>query len=580
VYRLRVEPLLVHDFTFLDGEGPNDLLAASDGKLYGTSANNGPNSGGGTAWRIDLDGTYTLLHAFSFGDPGFDPAAGLTEGTGGIFYGSTKSTIGTVYSVDGSGSFTTLHAFRGADGARPQYGHVVLSTNGALYGITGEGGAAGDGTVFRLDTDGTLTTLHDFTGDAADGASPATNPILASDGNIYGSAFSGGAAGVGTLYRVDSSDAFTTLHVFTAAEGGLPYASPVLATDGNLYGTCTVGPTHGAGTVYRMTTSGTLTTVHEFTGTEGMYPQTRLLASADGMLYGTASYGGVTNTGIVYRLDLAGAAPSFSSLDPLSGRSAGGDVLTLTGDHLRSGATVAFTPIAPFLAVVPAHAHRVSDAFTDFAVTPPLPPGTLSDITITNADGQSATLPSAFFSDFLDSPGDGAFHEEIEAIFRAGIAVGCAAGLYCRDAPATRAQMAVLLLKGEHGSGYTPAPCSGVFADVDCPSLFAAWIEAFAAEGISAGCGGGNYCPDDPVRRDQMAVFLLKVEHGAGYVPPACTPPGTFGDVPCPGKFADWVEQLVAEKITSGCGGGNYCPNNDSTRGQMAVFIVKAFNLQ
>ena len=74
-----------------------------------------------------------------------------------------------------------------------------------------------------------------------------------------------------------------------------------------------------------------------------------------------------------------------------------------------------------------------------------------------------------------------------------------------------------------------------------------------------------------------MAVFLLKAKYGSSYVPPECT--GVFPDVPCPSQFADWIEQLAAEQITGGCGGGDYCPLNNNTRGQMAVFIVKTFNL-
>jgi hypothetical protein len=113
---------------------------------------------------------------------------------------------------------------------------------------------------------------------------------------------------------------------------------------------------------------------------------------------------------------------------------------------------------------------------------------------------------------------------------------------------------------------------------VPCPSTFADWTEALAAEGISGGCGNGNFCPTNAVRRDQMAPFLLKAEHGSGYVPPTCA--GVFPDVPCPSLFADWIEQLAAEQITGGCGGGNYCPSSPSTRGQMAVFVVKTFKLQ
>ena len=74
-----------------------------------------------------------------------------------------------------------------------------------------------------------------------------------------------------------------------------------------------------------------------------------------------------------------------------------------------------------------------------------------------------------------------------------------------------------------------------------------------------------------------MAVFLLKAKYGSSYTPPACT--GVFDDVDCSSHFAAWIEQLALEEITGGCGGNNYCPTNPNTRGQMAVFIVKTFNL-
>jgi hypothetical protein len=137
--------------------------------------------------------------------------------------------------------------------------------------------------------------------------------------------------------------------------------------------------------------------------------------------------------------------------------------------------------------------------------------------------------------------------------------------------------MAVFLLKAKHGICYVPPACQGAFTDVPCPSLFADWIEALAQQQITAGCGAGVYCPGNPVRRDQMAVFLLKAKFGSSHVPPPCT--GVFGDVTCPSPFADWIEELAAAQITAGCGGGNYCPLNSNTRGQMAVFLVKTFGL-
>ena len=180
---------------------------------------------------------------------------------------------------------------------------------------------------------------------------------------------------------------------------------------------------------------------------------------------------------------------------------------------------------------------------------------------------------------FADVPNANIFYAYIEDIFHNGITGGCGAGGYCPSNAVTRAQMAVFILKAEHGSAFVPPPCTGVFADVACPGAFAVdWIEQLFAEGVTGGCGGGNYCPGNPVTRAQMAVFLVKGEHGSSFVPPACT--GLFGDVPCPAGFAvDWIEQLANEAITGGCGGGNYCPNNSVTRGQMAVFLSKTFHL-
>jgi hypothetical protein len=185
---------------------------------------------------------------------------------------------------------------------------------------------------------------------------------------------------------------------------------------------------------------------------------------------------------------------------------------------------------------------------------------------------------------FYDVPPSSPYYPFVYLIAKNGITAGCGTGYFCPNDPVTRAQMAVFLLRGEHGSAYAPPACTppGAFGDVPCPSGFAVnWIEQLHNEGITGGCGGGNYCPNDAATRAQMAVFLLKSEHGSSYVPPACTPPGIFSDVACPGAFAvDWIEQLYREGITGGCGGGNYCPNASITRAQMAVFLVRTFQLQ
>jgi hypothetical protein len=184
--------------------------------------------------------------------------------------------------------------------------------------------------------------------------------------------------------------------------------------------------------------------------------------------------------------------------------------------------------------------------------------------------------------DFLDVPPTHLFHTAIVDIARAGITGGCGGGNYCPDAPVTRDQMAVFILRGEHGGSYQPPAATGtMFSDVSVSTPFAKWIEKFGQEGISTGCGGGApppYCPTGLVTRDAMAVFLLRGKHGSGFTPPDAT--GTvFGDVTVDTPFAKWIEQLDEEGIASGCGGGNYCPQGLVHRGEMAAFIKRTFGL-
>ena len=179
---------------------------------------------------------------------------------------------------------------------------------------------------------------------------------------------------------------------------------------------------------------------------------------------------------------------------------------------------------------------------------------------------------------FADVYPSNPFYEFIQTVGRDGITSGCGNGNYCPEDGVTRAQMAVFLLKSKHGSAYVPPPATGsVYSDVSRNAFAAAWIEELASEGITAGCGGGKYCPNMIVSRAQMAVFLLRAEHGADYVPPP--PTGVFSDLDLDDPFTPWIEELAAEGVTAGCGGGKYCPNDPNLRDQMAVFLVRTFAL-
>jgi 2',3'-cyclic-nucleotide 2'-phosphodiesterase (5'-nucleotidase family) len=166
----------------------------------------------------------------------------------------------------------------------------------------------------------------------------------------------------------------------------------------------------------------------------------------------------------------------------------------------------------------------------------------------------------------------------VEALYKNGITAGCGNNNYCPSNTATRAQMAIFLLKSKYGSTHVPPAATGIFADVPVDHWAAPWIEELSSLGITAGCGNNNYCPDKPVTREQMAIFLLKAKYGSSYVPPAAT--GIFLDVPAATWSAPWIEQLSAEGITAGCGNNNFCPAKSVLRDQMAVFLVRTFGLQ
>jgi hypothetical protein len=269
-------------------------------------------------------------------------------------------------------------------------------------------------------------------------------------------------------------------------------------------------------------------------------------------------------------------SPAPAAISPSSGPASGGTPFVVSGDHLSAITSVSIGGVAGTPPVLP-------DQGQVFSVSPPLAPGTLNDVTVETSPGAALpeqTLPAAWFADFSDVAQDDIFHSYVETIFRDGITAGCGGGNYCRNDAVRRDQMAVFLLKAEHGSAYAPPACTGVFPDVPCPGPFTDWVEQLAVEGVTAGCGGGDYCPLSFVTRAQMAVFLLKTKEGSSYAPPPAG--GIFGDVPAADAFAPWIEELYNRQVTGGCQTLPllYCPSNPNTRGQMAVFLTKTFDLQ
>jgi hypothetical protein len=139
--------------------------------------------------------------------------------------------------------------------------------------------------------------------------------------------------------------------------------------------------------------------------------------------------------------------------------------------------------------------------------------------------------------------------------------------------------MAVFVLLAKEGMGFAARACtSGTFGDVPAAHAFCPFIEELNRRGVVSGCGGGNFCPDSPVLRDQMAVFVLATLDPAS-TPPPCGATPRFADVPAGSLFCAHVEELARRGVVAGCGGGNYCPASPVTRQEMAVFATATFGL-
>ncbi len=188
---------------------------------------------------------------------------------------------------------------------------------------------------------------------------------------------------------------------------------------------------------------------------------------------------------------------------------------------------------------------------------------------------------------FQDVRGNQLFWRYIEGLFGSSITTGCGADprLFCPGNGVTRAETAVLVLRAIHGPGYTPPNVTGIFADMPVAGKewMEPWVDEFYNEGLTTGCGTSPliFCPEANVTREAMAVFLLRAIHGGAYAPPVTH--GIFADMPVPGLewMEPWVDEFYNEGITTGCGMSPlvYCPANNVTRAEMAVFIDRAFGI-
>ena len=221
-----------------------------------------------------------------------------------------------------NGTLDSLYSFTDAgDGGFPTAG-LVQGADGSLYGTTLGGGTNGYGTVFKITTNGALTTLYAFA-DGSDGANPYAGVVLGNDGNVYGTAAYGGqytaqdtnGFGYGTVFKIVPAGAvFSTVYAFTGDTNGYyPLGGLVQGSDGNFYGTTAEADNYGGffgkGTVFQLTAGGALSNQFVFNGATGANPMAALVQGSDGNFYGTTANGGANNDGTIFRVTLPRRRP-------------------------------------------------------------------------------------------------------------------------------------------------------------------------------------------------------------------------------------------------------------------------------
>ena len=310
------------------------LIQGSDGNFYGTTEFGG-SAGVGTVFRISASGAYTNLYSFAstYSFDGWQPLAGLVQGSDGNLYGTTymkgasNCSCGNVFRISPGGVYTNLHYFSSLtnDGGSPR-GALVQGSDGNFYGtaVSGGSGTGGGGVVYRISPGGSYTNLYSFPSYPKDGYSPIGALTPGSDGNFYGTTLSGGTNSFGTVFRISPSGSYSNLHSFAGgfyygnSDGQHPYGPLVQGHDGNFYGTTAGGGTNAnvAGTVFRISPGGDCTTLYSFGGApDGSQPEAGLVLGSDGNFYGT-TYGGGTNIcgcGTIFRISPSGQYKSLYS---------------------------------------------------------------------------------------------------------------------------------------------------------------------------------------------------------------------------------------------------------------------------
>jgi hypothetical protein len=288
-----------------------------------------------------------------------------------------------------------------------------------------------------------------------------------------------------------------------------------------------------------------------------------------------------SGNGVLEPGESAAYAPTWTNHGdlPVTGLTAEARTFTGPGGALYTIADgqAAFGSIAPGVTV---SCEATSDCYRLAVAIPGARPVLHWDASLGEelSTGQPQATPVHVGESFSDVPKTSPFYRSVETALHGGLTAGCGGNAFCPDVPITRAQMSLFVLTAREGAGFRPYDCNGPgFNDVPQGHPVCPWIEELGWRQVITGCGNGNFCPDDPVTRAQAAVFLLRTLDPA-LSPPPCGMP-IFSDVPASSPYCPWIEELVRRGVVAGCGGGRYCPDEPTTRGQAAVMLTETFGL-
>jgi uncharacterized repeat protein (TIGR03803 family) len=319
---------VLHDFlggNSADGCNPtySGIVAQGrDGNMYGTTENGGAPSftnNVGTVFQVTPAGALNVIYSFPSSETeGWLPFSGLTLGTDGNFYGTTKyyglpggSSFGSVFQITPGGSRTYLYIFTGGNDGRYPTAPPILGTDRNWYGTT-QGDFSNPGSVYRLTPSGQFKSLYQF----VHGEQPQDPLVQATDGNFYGTTHYGGTSNNGSVFRITLAGKLTVIYNFDATHGAAPYSPLIQGADGNFYGTTIGGGSASGGVVFKLTRAGKITVLYNFIeGDTPSVPFAGLVQATDGYLYGTTgqgnSQGGTTSNGTVFRMKAIPSTPSY-----------------------------------------------------------------------------------------------------------------------------------------------------------------------------------------------------------------------------------------------------------------------------